>query len=133
VAPLILWYLSTRIKRGNTPKGGFTMRLENLISYLEALDPKQKVSFGFNCPHSYRGDYSELAFEPCKDTTVGNMLGIAKDSLGKEFIGYKGGDFEMGGYTRVYLANYGDTGEGLSVYLLDYMVGKNPADRIIED
>jgi len=100
------------------------MTLGELIEFLEARDPERAVPVGFAKPHSYRGYYSELAFEPAKDVTVGSMLSCARDSLGHTFTGYKGGEYKMGEYTDVYLANYGDTGEGIGPVLLSFMVGE---------
>jgi hypothetical protein len=40
------------------------MYLTNLIAFLEKYDPAQVVPVGFHRPHSYRGYYDQLAFEP---------------------------------------------------------------------
>ena len=100
------------------------MTLGELIKFLEAHDPERIVPIGFAEPHSYRGYYEDLAFEPARDVTVGSMLACARDALGKTFEGYKGGDFKMGEYADVWLANYGHTGEGIGPVLLSYMVGE---------
>jgi hypothetical protein len=73
------------------------MTLNELIRYLEKEDPKKVVAIGFNNPHSYRGYYEDLAFEPAKNITVGEMLDCAKGALGKTYEGYKGGEYKMGG------------------------------------
>jgi hypothetical protein len=103
---------------------GNEMVLEELIAYLEKVDHGVVVKHGFNNPHSYRGFYQELAFEPAKNITVGEMLACAKDALGKTYTGYKGGEFKMHEYTDVYLANYGECGEGIGPTLLGYMTGQ---------
>lgn len=100
------------------------MMLSELIAALKVENPNQLVPVGFGEPHSYRGYYDELAFEPVEDTTVGEMLEAAKSALGKTFEGYKGGDYVMGEYTTVWLAWYGSTGEGLGAVLLSFMLGK---------
>lgn len=99
------------------------MFLKELIEYLERKDPNIVVSVGFCCPHSYRGYYTELGFVPKKNTTVGDMLECAKGALGSTYVGWKGGEFTMGEYTDVYLAEYGDTGDEICNVLLDYMTG----------
>jgi len=100
------------------------MFLGELIKFLEARDPKRVVPLGFAEPHSYRGFYNDLAFEPAKDVTVGSMLACARDALGRTFQGYKGGDYKMGEYTDVWLAEYSYTGERIGPILLSFMVGE---------
>lgn len=63
---------------------------------------------------SYRGDYAELAIEPSdKPRTAADFLGELKAAIGKTFHGYKGGEYVMGEYTYMYLAEYGSTGPAL--------------------
>lgn len=100
------------------------MVLKELIEFLESRDSNLFVPVGFNHPHSYRGYYTDLAFEPRENTTVGEMLGCAKEALGKTYSGYKGGDFKMGEYTDVWLSEYGRCGEGIGEVLLKYMCGE---------
>lgn len=97
------------------------MYLSELIERLEK-EPNKFLKLGFSKPHSYRGDYADIAFEPTEGAKVSDMLYDAKTSMGKVFRGYKGGDFEMGKYTDCYLANYGDCGEELGPLLLEYML-----------
>lgn len=89
---------------------------------LEAEDPKKIIPFGFNASHPRRDYYQDLAFEPAKDITVGKMLACAKEGLKKTFTGYKGGQYQMDKYTRVWLAKYGDYGEILESTLLHHML-----------
>lgn len=103
------------------------MELRDLIKFLEARDPAKVVPLGFSEPHSYRGDYYDLAFEPTADVTVGSMLECARFALGQTFQGYKGGDFTMREYTSVHLAHYGMCGEGIGPHFLKYMVGEYPS------
>lgn len=100
------------------------MTLDQLISALEAAPPDLRVPIGFTCPHSYRGYYTDLAFEPKVDTTAGEMLACARSALGQTFSGYKGGDYTMGGYTDVWLAYMGFSGETIGPVLLGYMLGR---------
>ncbi|WP_305012358.1 hypothetical protein [Hymenobacter mellowenesis] len=94
-----------------------------MIEFLETQNPNKFVPMGFHNPHSYRGYYSELAFEPVEKVTVGKMLECAKEALRNTYEGWKGGDFTMNSYTDVYLAEEGSTGEEISEILLKYMVG----------
>lgn len=100
------------------------MNLKELIEKLEQYPRNQKVARGFNSPHSYRGYYEDLAFEPCDNTTVGAMLDCAKKALGNTYTGYKGGEFTMHEYTRCWLSSYGDySEEALGETLLGFMLG----------
>lgn len=99
------------------------MTLGELIERLEQAPRDQVVPLGFNNPHSYRGYYEDLAFEPAENVTVGEMLDAARSALGKTFEGYKGGDYTMHEYTDVWLASYSFTGESIGPVLLDYMLG----------
>ncbi len=100
------------------------MTLDQLISALEAAPQDLLVPIGFACPHSYRGYYKDLAFEPKVDTTVGEMLACARSALGQTFEGYKGGEYTMRGHTDVWFAHQGFTGEAIGRVLLGYMLGR---------
>lgn len=84
--------------------------LGEIIKHLEGLPRDQSVAEGFGNPHSYRGYYEDLAFEPVENTTVGEMLDAAREALGQTFGGYKGGDYHMDEGTDCWLAEYGCTG-----------------------
>lgn len=94
------------------------MSLDELIAALERLDPELVVPFGFHNPHSYRGYYDELAFEPAENVTVGSMLDASRSALGTTYEGWKGGDFTMRGYTTCWLAEEGHTGETIGPHFL---------------
>jgi len=98
--------------------------LGELIKRLSKESADKVVPLGFAKPHSYRGFYDELAFEPVKNITVGEMLKAAKKALGATYTGYKGGEYKMKEWTDVWLAYYGQTGESIGPILLDYMLGK---------
>ena len=98
------------------------MILKDLIATLEAADPEQVLPLGFGNPHSYRGYYDDLAFEPLADVTVGSMLADARHALGSTFEGWKGGDFTMTEYTDCWLARHGAAGEGIGSVLLALML-----------
>ena len=100
------------------------MTLGDLIKELGKADPNRVLPDGFMGPHSYRGDYCDLAFEPKKDVPVGVMLADARGALGQTYSGYKGGDFLMSEYTPVHLASYGETGEEIGPLLLRLMLNQ---------
>lgn len=101
------------------------MILRELIEYLEKEDQNKIVTMGFSNPHSYRGIYRELAFEPTINIAVSDMLKAAKSAMGETYTGYKGGDFTMNEYTNVHLAEYGNCGEEIGYILLNYMLRKD--------
>ncbi len=99
------------------------MNLGDLITRLEAADPDQTARHGFTHPHSYRGDYMDLAFEPAIDVTVADMLAAARSAIGATFQGWKGGDFTMTEHTWCWLSQEGDaSGETISALLLELML-----------
>ena len=98
------------------------MTLGELILRLQEEDPEKIIVCGFDAPHSYRGYYDELAFEPCAPAKVGEMLAAAKSAVGATFEGWKGGEFTMHEYTDVWLAVMGSCGEQLGPRLLGYML-----------
>ena len=101
------------------------MYLGELIQKLEEADPNLTVRMGFGSPHSYRGYYDELAFEPAPNVPVGSMLKAARSALGKTFTGYKGGEFTMDKYTNVWISRYGEaSGQTIGPILLGYMLGE---------
>lgn len=87
------------------------MTLGKLIAKLESLPPKSLIE-KFDAPHSYRGYYSDLAFEPYRGGRFKaiSALTMARECLGKTFEGYKGGDYVMDENTPLWLACYGSTG-----------------------
>jgi hypothetical protein len=108
------------------------MTLGELIARLEAANPNQVVHHGFTNPHSYRGDYMDLAFEPAANITVADMLAAARSALGTTFQGWKGGDFTMTDHTWCWLSQEGDaSGETISALLLDFMLAP-PAPAAVQ-
>lgn len=87
------------------------MTLGSLIAALEKL-PSDSLVRGLGHAHSYRGYYSDLAFEPqAVSVTADDLLGQCRAAMGRVFKGYKGGDYVMGETTPVWIANYGTTYE----------------------
>ena len=89
------------------------MTLGKLIAALEAMPADAEVA-GLIGPHSYRGYYSDLAFEPTGATMpASSLLASCKAAMGKVFEGYKGGDYVMGAMTPVWVSHYGTCGQKL--------------------
>jgi hypothetical protein len=85
------------------------MTLQELILALKKYPNDFVVHEAFDKPHSYRGYYEQLSFEPVLDRTVGELLIYAEGAVGGWFTGYKGGEFRMTGDTIVNICSYGDT------------------------
>jgi len=86
------------------------VNLGTLIATLESIPPDTVAANGFANPHSYRGYYDQLAFEPVPNLTVATMLAEARKAMGATYQGWKGGDYTMGAGTTVWLADEGSTG-----------------------
>ena len=87
--------------------------LGKLIAVLESMPEGAEVA-NLNSAHSYRGYYSDLAFERDEGTRpAADLLAECKAAMGQVFCGYKGGDYVMGALTPVWLANYGCCGPKL--------------------
>lgn len=108
------------------------MNLADLITTLEAADPTLAVPRGFTNPHSYRGDYMDLAFEPATDVTVADMLADARSALGATYQGWKGGDFTMGEHTWCWLSVEGDaSGETISALLVELLLAEAARPSVV--
>ena len=89
------------------------MTLGKLIAALEAMPEGAEVA-NLNSAHSYRGYYSDLAFERDDGTRpAAQLLAECKAAMGQVFCGYKGGDYVMGARTPVWVENYGCCGPKL--------------------
>lgn len=96
----------------------YHLSLGGLIEAVAALAEETPVQFdiggGPSGPHSYRGYYSDLAFErTAQPVTAGRFLAGLQNCLGQSFEGYKGGDFTMQLDTPVWQASSGSTGRAV--------------------
>lgn len=98
------------------------MTLGELIDRLRKEPPGKILPLGLGRPHSYRGYYQDLAFQPAENVAVGSMLALAEQQVGATHEGYKGGDYEMGTWTDCWLAKYGECGETIGPVLLDRLL-----------
>ena len=89
------------------------MTLGKVIKILETMPEDMKIR-GLGELDSYRGYYSDLAFEPTeKSRPVFEILADCRSAMGRVFQGYKGGDFMMGETTPMWVAHYGSCGKKL--------------------
>lgn len=91
------------------------MTLGELIAVLETAEPDLVLPLGFHNPHSYRGDYMDLAFEPAANVTVSAMLADARTALDNTYQGWKGGDYTMDAYTDCWLATQGSSADSETI------------------
>lgn len=105
------------------------MTLGGLIEALKALPPDTPVR-GFGEPHSYRGYYSDLSFEPTQtEEPAVSLLMRARACMGMVFTGYKGGDFQMGERTPLFMAPYG----GCGPRLMSLNTGSSPVTPVTKE
>jgi len=84
--------------------------LGELVDFLEGNSNKT-LKVGFSYPHSYRGYYEQLSFEPTeKPQSVSDALVVVKRCIGLTFQGYKGGDYVMDENTECWFSFYGESG-----------------------
>lgn len=118
------------------------LTLGQIISKLERCEltrgendePKHvDYDFGTAIPttlHSWRGSYSELAlgyklsgYDNDEDhfakMTASDLLAELKSAIGKEFTGWKGGEFVMNEDTPVWVANQGNVGNTGIINVVD--------------
>lgn len=101
------------------------LNLGELIFLLSRIAPESEVRYDFArfTPEgldSYRGYYDQLALGYGeKEITVAELLKICKDMVGATRQGYKGGDFQMGESTPVWMAQWGDCYDTAIVGVID--------------
>ncbi len=96
------------------------LTLGELIAKLEKFSPGRPVRAYYDGNPdavslgeigSYRGYYEDLAFEPTilalEPKSVGDVLTMARSAMGRDFEGYKGGDYPASEHTALWLSNYG--------------------------
>ncbi len=94
------------------------LTLGKLIKRLEVLPAETPIYL--TGPHSYRGYYEDLAFDrPDHPSTAAEVIDLCRSMIGAVLEGYKGGDFEMGENTPVWLAAYGCRGQAALAILDD--------------
>ncbi len=109
------------------------LTLGEIISKCEAIqaasvrekEPSVQFDFEYIVPSgidSWRGSYNELCIHFSVDGTapkLSDFIKMLKDAVGKEFTGYKGGEFTMTRHTPVWVANYGNSGNTAVIDVVD--------------
>lgn len=100
-------------------RSDYHLTLGGLIEELKKLKASMPVYFSsaneteltnIGNEDSYRGYYCDLAFDKGeKVKTVGELLKQCQKALGKEYTGYRGGEFLMDADTPLWKAEYGTT------------------------
>ena len=72
---------------------------------------------------SYRGYYEDLAIVPAPDNVpspkpVRGVIALLESAIGREFTGWKGGEFRMTRDSRVWIAESGEA-SGLRIYAVE--------------
>ena len=99
------------------------MYLNEIIDELRRVDQNKLLPFRLTNPHSYRGDYSELAFERLDFTSsVGDWVKMLKAQIGQTYQGYKGGEYTMAEYSNVFIAEYGSCGSEINELVLELLL-----------
>lgn len=113
---------------------GQGVNLGDIIDAFAKLDPDTILPIGLHEPHSFRGDYMDLAFEPCTDAKVADILDVLRSAVGETFQGYKGGDYSMDRYSQVWVAPYGSSGaDCIGPLLLHFLVVQTPIQVASEE
>lgn len=102
-------YIDAKSAEWQKERSNTQLTLGKAIETLKAMDNDTKI-VGLGELMSYRGYYCDLAFEPGKDMTAGELLEECQNAMGRVFQGYKGGDYLMGETTPLWVAEYGDCG-----------------------
>lgn len=102
---------------------GTYIELGGIITRLEQEDPNRVLPLGFANPHSFRGNYIDLAFEPVHNIPVGEVLAAARSALGTTFEGWKGGDYLMTEMTDCWISLHGESADNkIGPLLLELML-----------
>jgi hypothetical protein len=128
-------YIENAIKasRAKTLANSDQLTLGELILKLEPIVKNQKgneesrvrYDFEYLFPtsiDSWRGSYNELALNfrtHGEKMKVSDFLKMLKDCIGKEFTGYKGGEFKMHKGTPIWVANYSHAGNTAVIDVID--------------
>lgn len=105
--------------------GELILKLEPIVEKQDEDEATVRFDFEYLYPNdvdSWRGSYSELALNFTtggQEMKVSGFLKMLKDCIGKEFTGYKGGEFTMNKHTPIWVANYGNSGNTAVIDVVD--------------
>lgn len=107
-------FIDSMNEAGKRERANYHLTLGKLIEALEAV-PDKTIPIWFDKGRgspgglgSYRGYYSDLAFETGAPCMVDSVLKHAKKALDTIFEGYKGGDFLMDADTPLWRSEWGE-------------------------
>ncbi len=107
--------------------------LSTVIDWLKTRSPEEIPPLGFCNPHSYRGDYAQVAFEPTTGVSVAEMLESCNKALENVFTGWKGGEFTYDLFTQCWLSQVGIIShQTLTPCLLSLMFGEVPSEQSLK-
>lgn len=108
--------------------GRYWITLGDLIDrFGAAYESDDVIPCGLANPHSYRGFYHDLAFEPADNVRVGDMLAMLSGCVGETFEGWKGGDYMMSRDSTCYIAYEGFSGgDMIGPVLLHFLTHQTP-------
>jgi hypothetical protein len=99
--------------------------LGDLIEAFTKLPRDQILPIGLHKPHSYRGDYMDLAFEATPNATAGDVADMLTACVGETFEGYKGGDYTMTRDSWCWISEYGTSaGDRIGPVLLHLLTNQ---------
>jgi hypothetical protein len=106
-------YIDALTEEARQERSKTQMTLGKLIEVLEAMDGATQVD-NLRNRHSFRGYYSDLAFEHGPGTRpASELLQECRNVMGRTLGGYKGGEFLMEERTPVWVAEYSFLGNRL--------------------
>jgi hypothetical protein len=70
--------------------------LREVKDFLETVDGSFTFSFGFDEPHSWRGQYCEVSFTTAHNVTAPHVLSSIDEAVTDTFEGWKGGYYKYG-------------------------------------
>lgn len=118
-----------RLSRGwRAERSASQMTLEKAIEKLTYFPLEKPLETPLDYPESYRGYYSDIALCSGEIGTVGELIKVLCDTIGKTYTGYKGGEFYMGPDTPLWFAPYGACGPRI----MDFVVHGPVVRMIIE-
>ena len=109
--------MNTRLDKS---RQSYHLTLEEMIVFLEQIDGDlasipvlTDTGQTLGMPHSYRGYYEDLAFDPTDagPSCVAGVLSQCRMALGSEQTGYKGGEFMMTETTPLWVSPYGEASQ----------------------
>jgi hypothetical protein len=121
---------SLKEAREKTLANSDQLTLGEMISKLDAIEqrneePEVVYDFGYLFPteiDSWRGSYDELALNYKSEgekMKLSEFLSMLKNAVGKEYTGYKGGEFIMTENTPVWVSNYGEACDTAVIDIVD--------------